>query len=49
MVTLVSRTGCILHIDSYTMGLVIIAMGTSIPVSKLIIPVVPVKTIYLRP
>lgn len=31
MVTLVGRTGCILNIDSYVMGLVIIAVGTSIP------------------
>ncbi|RDD46610.1 Sodium/potassium/calcium exchanger 2 [Trichoplax sp. H2] len=31
MVILVSRTGCILSIDSYTMGLVIVAIGTSIP------------------
>ena len=32
MVTLVGRTGCILNIDSYVMGLVVIAVGTSIPV-----------------
>lgn len=32
MVTLVGRTGCILNIDSYVMGLVVIAIGTSIPV-----------------
>jgi len=31
MVTLVSRTGCIIGIDTYTMGLVVIAIGTSIP------------------
>lgn len=31
MVTLVSRVGCILGIDTYTMGLVVIAVGTSIP------------------
>ena len=36
MVTLVGRTGCILNIDTYIMGLVIIAIGTSIPVSTLI-------------
>lgn len=33
MVTLVSRTGCILNIDPYVMGLVIVAIGTSVPVS----------------
>ncbi len=32
MVTLVGRTGCILQVDTYIMGLVIIAIGTSIPV-----------------
>eukprot|EP00918_Siedleckia_nematoides_P014555 GHVU01031612.1.p1 GENE.GHVU01031612.1~~GHVU01031612.1.p1 ORF type:complete len:636 (+),score=66.52 GHVU01031612.1:376-2283(+) len=31
MVTLVGRVGCILDVDSYTMGLVIIAVGTSVP------------------
>ncbi|ELT99617.1 hypothetical protein CAPTEDRAFT_91934 [Capitella teleta] len=31
MVTLVGRTGCILGVDTYIMGLVIIAIGTSIP------------------
>lgn len=31
MVTLVSRVGCIIGVDTYTMGLVVIAMGTSIP------------------
>ena len=44
MVTLVVRVGCILNIDTYIMGLVIVAVGTSIPVShrcpcKLIITV----------
>ena len=32
MVTLVGRVGCILNIDKFTMGLVVIAIGTSIPV-----------------
>ena len=32
MVTLVSRTGCIIGIDHYVMGLVVIAIGTSVPV-----------------
>ena len=32
MVTLVSRVGCILGIGQFTMGLVVIAVGTSIPV-----------------
>lgn len=32
MVTIVGRTGCILGVDSYVMGLVVVAMGTSIPV-----------------
>ncbi|KAI0223167.1 Sodium/potassium/calcium exchanger 3 [Lamellibrachia satsuma] len=31
MVTLVGRVGCILNIDSYIMGLCIIAVGTSLP------------------
>jgi len=31
MVTVVSRFGCILGIDTYTMGLVVIAIGTSVP------------------
>lgn len=30
-VVLVARVGCILGIDSYTMGLVVIAVGTSVP------------------
>ena len=33
MVTLVGRSGCILSVDKFTMGLVVIAIGTSIPVS----------------
>ena len=33
MVTLVARAGCILDIDQFTMGLVVIAVGTSVPVS----------------
>jgi Ca2+/Na+ antiporter len=33
MVTIVERVGCILGIDSYIMGLVVVAIGTSIPVS----------------
>ena len=33
MVILVSRVGCILNVDSYTMGLVVVAIGTSIPVN----------------
>lgn len=32
-VVLVQRVGCILDIDHYTMGLVVVAIGTSIPVS----------------
>ena len=32
MVTLVGRTGCIIGIDKFTMGLVVVAIGTSIPV-----------------
>jgi len=31
MVTLVGRTGCILEVDKFTMGLVVVAIGTSIP------------------
>ena len=33
MVTVVSREGCLLGVDTYTMGLVVIAIGTSVPVS----------------
>lgn len=33
MVTLVARVGCILDIGEFTMGLVVVAVGTSIPVS----------------
>ena len=33
LVTLVAKTGCILDVDSFVMGLVVIAVGTSIPVS----------------
>lgn len=33
MVTLVGRAGCILGIDKFTMGLVVVAIGTSVPVS----------------
>ena len=33
MVSLVGRTGCILNVDTYIMGLVVVAIGTSIPVS----------------
>lgn len=36
MVTLVGRAGCILEIDKFTMGLVVVAIGTSIPVSLFI-------------
>lgn len=35
MVTLVGRSGCILAVDKFTMGLVVIAIGTSVPVSNL--------------
>ena len=35
MVTLVGRVGCILSVDKFTMGLVVVAIGTSIPVSHL--------------
>ncbi|XP_006815761.1 sodium/potassium/calcium exchanger 4-like [Saccoglossus kowalevskii] len=31
MVTIVQKTGCLLNINAYAMGLVIVAMGTSIP------------------
>lgn len=31
MVTLVGRSGCILNVDKFTMGLVVIAIGTSVP------------------
>ncbi|KAK2140593.1 hypothetical protein LSH36_1295g00002, partial [Paralvinella palmiformis] len=31
MVTVVERTGCILGVDSYIMGLVVVAIGTSVP------------------
>ena len=33
MVTIVARVGCILNIDQFTMGLVVVAVGTSVPVS----------------
>ena len=33
MVTLVARVGCILNVGEFTMGLVVVAVGTSIPVS----------------
>ena len=33
MVTLVARVGCILGVGEFTMGLVVVAVGTSIPVS----------------
>ena len=33
MVTLVARTGCIIGVDEFVMGLVIVAIGTSVPVS----------------
>ena len=33
LVTLVAKVGCILNIDNFVMGLVVIAVGTSIPVS----------------
>ena len=32
MVTIVGRAGCILNVDKFTMGLVVVAIGTSIPV-----------------
>ena len=35
MVTLVARVGCILAIDQFVMGLVVVAIGTSVPVSHL--------------
>jgi hypothetical protein len=34
LVTVVGRTGCILGVDNYTMGLVVVAIGTSVPVSN---------------
>ncbi len=33
MVTVVGRCGCILGVDRFTMGLVVVAIGTSVPVS----------------
>ena len=33
MVTIVARVGCILQIGEFTMGLVVVAIGTSVPVS----------------
>lgn len=33
MVEVVDVIGCLMGIDSYTMGLVVIAVGTSVPVS----------------
>lgn len=36
MVTLVGRSGCILSVDKFTMGLVVIAIGTSVPVSFIV-------------
>ena len=39
MVTLVGRAGCILEVDKFTMGLVVVAIGTSIPV-RMLSPVV---------
>ena len=32
-VAIAGRVGCLLHVDEYTMGLVVVAIGTSIPVS----------------
>jgi len=34
MVTLVTRAGCIINIDEFVMGLIIVAIGTSVPVSN---------------
>ena len=34
MVTIVARVGCILGIGEFTMGLIVVAVGTSIPVSR---------------
>ena len=34
MVTVVGRAGCILGVDKFTMGLVVVAIGTSVPVSR---------------
>lgn len=36
MVTVVGRAGCILGVDKFTMGLVVVAIGTSVPVSKIV-------------
>ena len=33
MVTIVARVGCILNVGEFTMGLVVVAIGTSVPVS----------------
>ena len=40
MVTIVARLGCLLGIGEFTMGLVVVAIGTSIPVSILYIVIV---------
>ena len=37
MVTLVGRAGCILGVDKFTMGLVVVAIGTSVPVSTVLL------------
>ena len=33
MVTMVARTGCIIGVGEFVIGLVIVAIGTSVPVS----------------
>ena len=32
MIELVEKIGCLLNVDDYTMGLVVVAVGTSVPV-----------------
>lgn len=39
MVEVVDLIGCLMGIDPYTMGLVVIAVGTSIPVNITLVPV----------
>ena len=35
MVEIVEKIGCLLNVDNYTMGLVVIAIGTSVPVKAI--------------
>lgn len=49
MVTLVGRAGCIMDIDEFTMGLVVVAIGTSIPVRLYLEIVEVVFSLYILP